>query len=757
MNSIIAIGPRELDFENTNDFFSGSIILYGSGRDGNVSYCQSRGQRINHNVFSEDQSNFVSAEIARRIDEDPDVRFMSYDPNQAFDCGQDCVQRTLCLNDQKLMENLNHKISFRKWAASVCKVHHSELLQGSSCMYRDLAERYPGHSEFIVQADFACGGEGTLFMIAQNSGDIEAAIRPEELYLVSPYVHNNVPVNIHAIIYSDEILLFPPSIQIMRLNGYKLLYQGGDFPAIEQVDVCALDKFRKAMLGICEKLQKEGYRGVTGVDGMLADGEAYILEMNNRFQGSTPLLNLALHDAGFPSMQELNYEAFTEKKSSISLEGFSVPYSCYTYVADEYGKRPDGHTQCFFSDPDVVAVQDDGLSYSDPIAPSASLERVTFRTNIVSVTSQGRVALHPNVEDLDPVWINRIVEQKDILYLKTALINQGLWISKDAEQYISGQGGMREGVYNAIDITVGSITINAAIHVKFSKLSPFSLELREGLLTLCCCGRPVSLADVQPADSLLDLPLSGNSKVRDICLLATDRVRVQHSTNCHYKRCGQGCKFCEVENHEFSFSREDIFHAIDSYLRSDYMFRRRSGIPEQEPDEILDIVRYIRSRGEWPIYVMCVPPRKLEVLREFRSAGVTELAMNLEIWDAHLARYWMPGKGSIPRERYLEALNYASELWGKTGAVRSAFVVGLEPKASLLEGIRRVCQAGAAPILSVFRPIPGTAGENMVPPENQYLLSVFRNAAAICQEYGLAPGPACVPCQNNTLSMPMET
>ncbi len=613
MNNIIAVGPRELDFENTNGFFSGSITLYGSGENGNVSYCRSRGRRINHNVFSEDQAKFVSDEIARKIAEDPDVRFMSYDPNQAFDCGEACVSRTLCLNSRALMEKLNHKVSFRQWAAPLCKVHHSDLLPGSECTYKKLAGRYPGHDAFIVQADFACGGEGTLFMDAGNAGEAESALLPTERYLVSPYVWNNVPVNLHAIIYPEEILLFPPSIQIMRRNGNKLLYQGGDFPAAGQADPRAMGKFREAMLAVCEKLREEGYRGVTGVDGMLAGGEAYVLEMNNRFQGSTSLLNLALRDRGFPSMQELNYEAFTRERASISLEDFSVPYSCYTYLADEKGNCRAGHIRHFEADPDVAAIQGDGLSYDQPAAPLASLERVTFRTNIAGVTSDGRVVLHPSIPEMDPVWVNRITEQGDRLYLKIALVNQGIWLSKEAGEYLSRHGGVREGVYNAVDLTVGDMTINAAVRVKFAGLSPFSLELAEGRLTLCCCGRPVAPAEVQPADTLLDIPLSGRSKVRDICLLATDRVRVQHATNCHYKRCGLGCKFCEVENHEFSFSREDIFRAIDHYLESDYAFRHflvggRSGSPGQEPGEILDVVEYIRSRGDWPVYVMCVPP-----------------------------------------------------------------------------------------------------------------------------------------------------
>ena len=73
---------------------------------------------------------------------------------------------------------------------------------------------------------------------------------------------------------------------------------------------------------------------------------------------------------------------------------------------------------------------------------------------------------------------------------------------------------------------------------------------------------------------------------------------------------------------------------------------------------------------------------------------------------------------------------------------------------SLLEGIEKICSIGAAPILSVFRPIPGTIAENVVPLTNSELLALFYKATAICDMYGLELGPQCIPCQNNTLSLP---
>lgn len=78
-------------------------------------------------------------------------------------------------------------------------------------------------------------------------------------------------------------------------------------------------------------------------------------------------------------------------------------------------------------------------------------------------------------------------------------------------------------------------------------------------------------------------------------------------------------------------------------------------------------------------------------------------------------------------------LHYATQLWGKNGDVRTAFIVGLEPMESLLKGIEEVCRIGVAPILSVFRPIPGTDGENIAPPDNELLLDIYKKAEQICE------------------------
>lgn len=759
MANLIAIGPREQDIAYTNGLFSGSITLYGSNRNDNISYCCARNKRINHNITTEDQSDFINQEMMKKISENPDVRFMSYDPNLAYLCDDEIIRRTICLNEKPVMDKMNNKITFRAWAEKLCKVHHSEVFAGNECTYEKLSSYWGVRSDFIVQAVMASGGEGTFVLTSENSVDTEPLFQKDEKYLVSIYENYNIPVNIHAVIYEDEVLLLPASIQIMRRHYNKLLYHGADFAAVGQIQEQALRDFCGCVQSLCSQLQREGYRGITGVDGMIVDGSVRILEMNNRFQGSTLLINRALSEAGIQSLHEMNYDAFNRADSGLNLDGFEVPYSCFTYLTDSNGEIPSGSMRQFEIEPAFAGLFDDGLCRDVPIAPFASLERVIFNTNIVGVNSNKDIDLHPNIIGLSDEWHHEIIRKKSLTHLKFALINQGVVITPEAEKYLVEIGGIRKGVYNAVDVYLNDMPINSAVSVKLVGLSPFSLNLVNGHLKLCVLGNPHMDAMIHHEDAIGLQQVKSGVKVGDICLLATDRVRVQHARNCRYKRREVGCNFCEVDNFEFSFEEADIFEALDLYISSDCEFRHflvggRSGESADESDEILHIVNYIRSKGNWPIYVMCVPPDDLSVLRRFYEAGVTELAMNIEIWNQHLAKKWMPGKGFIPRDYYIKALAYAAELWGRNGSVRSSFIVGLESEKTLLEGVEQVCRAGAAPILSVFRPIPKTKGENIIPPDNDKLLDIFQKVKEICIPYGLTPGPTCVHCQNNTLSMP---
>ena len=153
------------------------------------------------------------------------------------------------------------------------------------------------------------------------------------------------------------------------------------------------------------------------------------------------------------------------------------------------------------------------------------------------------------------------------------------------------------------------------------------------------------------------------------------------------------------------------------------------------------------------IYLMSLPIASKDVLRSLYEAGLTEVAFNVEVFDRSLAQILMPGKGLIPLSVYQVAWKEAVALWGRTGAVRSAVLLGFEDETSFASGIRMLCELGVTPILSIFRPAPGTPLANYMPLDENEVFKFYDIAQRICAEYDIALGPSCPACQNNTVAL----
>ncbi len=99
------IGPRESDIRHTGELFSGSITLYGSGSGENRNFCSFVGRRINHNLVTDEQTEFIFNEQVRVLDKDPKTRFMSYNPMLVYaspDVSR-IAEATKCLNGKDIV------------------------------------------------------------------------------------------------------------------------------------------------------------------------------------------------------------------------------------------------------------------------------------------------------------------------------------------------------------------------------------------------------------------------------------------------------------------------------------------------------------------------------------------------------------------------------------------------------------------------------------------------------------------------------
>ena len=130
----------------------------------------------------------------------------------------------------------------------------------------------------------------------QSIDYVLSKIEKDNIYSLTPYIKNNISVNIHLIIYKDKILLFPASIQLIKLNpeSYNFEYIGADFVAYKKLPEIIKKKVISYSEIIGERLRKSGYLGICGIDFITTSDNVYFSEINPRFQSSTFLLNNAL-------------------------------------------------------------------------------------------------------------------------------------------------------------------------------------------------------------------------------------------------------------------------------------------------------------------------------------------------------------------------------------------------------------------------------------------------------------------------------
>lgn len=763
MEHLFWSGPRESDIAYTGNLFSGSATFYGSNCGKNRAYCGKSDMRVNHNEINEAASDFIlnwQLEMIRRY---PDCRFMSYNPNCVYGAPDAVVKRTVCLNDAAIMAQLDNKLTFREMAEGVVPLLPMRKLFGRECALDRLytMDFFSGFHRFVVQEIVASGGNGTYLLSHESEEAVTKWLSPEKQYIVTGYLPDNIPVNLHAIIFQNEILLFPASIQIIHPSGNRLRYRGADFAAYHDIPVRCQEQFRQCARQLCQMLWQAGYRGVLGIDAMFAEEKLFVMEVNNRFQGSSILLNRALMENGLPSLQELNLCAFNgdapDATFQNTLNGLDVPYSLFTFLHE----MDSIHSNYIFSiaerENKVLSVIREGYDPKQPAAGYASEFALILKGNIVSLCEREKSThLHPNIAPPSPEWYQRIMGQ-DWTAVKIALLNRGAVLSKAAKEYISCHGQMRQGTYCSLDLRVRDIYINCPLYVKLTGLSPFEIDATSDGLCLKYYGVELARAAYDIHKPFARETLSSGTPVSQIAFLATDRLRLQHSPVCTFAAHGVTCRFCEAEGIHNAFTDQDVMEAIDAIFQTAPLPFRHillgglSGDYGTERDIFLKICRHLRKYTDMPVYLMCLPPDDDTIVALYQ-AGVTEFGFNIEIFDRQLAKRYMPGKGAIPLERYLSAFRKAVSLVGREGAVRCAFIAGLEPLDSLLQGIETVCRIGVAPVLSVFRPIPGTELAQMVPPSDEWLYDLLEKTTQICRWYHLEPGPSCTACRNNTLT-----
>ncbi|WDZ94174.1 MSMEG_0568 family radical SAM protein [Herbaspirillum sp. WKF16] len=154
----------------------------------------------------------------------------------------------------------------------------------------------------------------------------------------------------------------------------------------------------------------------------------------------------------------------------------------------------------------------------------------------------------------------------------------------------------------------------------------------------------------------------------------------------------------------------------------------------------------VKSAVDLPIQGQCEPPDDDAWFRRMRDAGIDTLGMHLEAVTPEVRRRIMPGKATVPVERYFEAFAAAVDVFGK-GQVSTYILAGLgDSPETILEASERLIALGVYPFVVPFVPISGTPLEDHPSPDAGYMRALLSPLAAMLEAAGMRSGDAKAGC-----------
>ncbi len=151
--------------------------------------------------------------------------------------------------------------------------------------------------------------------------------------------------------------------------------------------------------------------------------------------------------------------------------------------------------------------------------------------------------------------------------------------------------------------------------------------------------------------------------------------------------------------------------------------------------------------------VILPSPARGDDIKRYYDTGIKAIGYSMEIWDEPLYRALCPGKSEeTSHTQFLRAIEQAVALFG-AGNVYGVLVMGLEPRATFLKGVKVLTGMGANVVPFVWSPNPGSDLAGHRAPTGDWFARTIREAAGIVLEGDLPPGTEnhCYRCDGNNL------
>jgi Thiamine biosynthesis enzyme ThiH and related uncharacterized enzymes len=240
---------------------------------------------------------------------------------------------------------------------------------------------------------------------------------------------------------------------------------------------------------------------------------------------------------------------------------------------------------------------------------------------------------------------------------------------------------------------------------------------------------------------------------RDASIGGEDKsIVIAYSDECSVKEKGETCLFCTYNSKVRRIGEDwknrwknpkQIAEVVKAAYDEGYTHVTITGgfVPERrELEYYLDVAEAIKEaigRDDFNGTACIGAPLDHTVIDKYKEAGYSSIAFNTEVWRKEWFDIINPGKVTACGgfDNWIKAIEYAIKVFGK-GNVRSNFVVGLQPKEVLFEGLEYLASIGVVTIASSWIAAIGSPLEGHRTPTVDWHWDVQLKHAQILRKYG---------------------
>lgn len=331
----------------------------------------------------------------------------------------------------------------------------------------------------------------------------------------------------------------------------------------------------------------------------------------------------------------------------------------------------------------------------------------------------------------------------------TQLQSHGLRLTDPTMAASGRRGGAGPSDHRAV--VIEGTTLMVPVHTSAAGLSPFEADapdaegrtvLRRGAIPIATVAFPAEprFYRLRTADGV---PYSHIATLHGRDVLATTVLQ----TCIRYESRRKACRFCSIGQsleagrtiaRKTPAQLAEVARAAVELDGVRHMVMTTGTPPGEDRGAavLCESAQAIRAAVDLPLQGQCEPPEDFGWFVRMRDAGIDTLGMHLEVVTPALREQIMPGKASVPVERYMEAFEAAVGVFGR-GQVSTYLLAGLGDSADTLIGTgRRLIEMGVYPFVVPFVPIRGTPLEDHPAPSPAFMAEVLAPLAEALGQAG---------------------